>query len=150
MKFRAGVVGVFQNEKGEVLVCERSNKQGAWQFPQGGIDEGETAEQAVMREVREELGTDEFQIVRTSPEKTKYTFPSEVAIEMKIAKEYAGQIHQWFLLKFNSGCKACLEKSDGEFRAVKWVSLNDCLHGVVDWKLAAYLQGLLILGLIKK
>ena len=39
-----------------MLICERSGQKGAWQFPQGGIDPGETALEAVRREIGEEVG----------------------------------------------------------------------------------------------
>ena len=58
-KFRACVAAVVFNEKGEVLVGERvgqEGKEGSWQFPQGGVDEGETLEQAAARELYEEMG----------------------------------------------------------------------------------------------
>ena len=54
--YRPNVAGLMVREDGKLLVCERSRQKGAWQFPQGGIDPGETATEAVKREVREEVG----------------------------------------------------------------------------------------------
>lgn len=54
--YRPNVAGLLVREDGKLLVCERSRQKGAWQFPQGGIDPGETATEAVKREVREEVG----------------------------------------------------------------------------------------------
>jgi len=56
IKFRPNVAGILQNPRGEILVCERLGMAGAWQFPQGGIDEGETHEEALARELGEEIG----------------------------------------------------------------------------------------------
>ena len=56
-KYRKAVVGVFVNTSNEVLTLERSDFSGSWQLPQGGVDEGETLEDAVKREMFEELRT---------------------------------------------------------------------------------------------
>jgi putative (di)nucleoside polyphosphate hydrolase len=55
-QYRSNVAAILRNTRGEILVCERLNIPGAWQFPQGGVDEGETLEQALTRELREEIG----------------------------------------------------------------------------------------------
>ena len=55
-RFRPNVAGILQNAQGRVLICERLNLPGAWQFPQGGIDKGERREQALLRELEEEIG----------------------------------------------------------------------------------------------
>ena len=55
-KYRLNVAGILRNSKGKVLVGERLGKDGAWQFPQGGVDDGETALEALYRELEEEVG----------------------------------------------------------------------------------------------
>ncbi len=54
-RYRPNVAGILQRTDGRILICERVNQAGAWQFAQGGIDQGETAEQALVREMNEEL-----------------------------------------------------------------------------------------------
>lgn len=56
IKYKANVAGILRNARGRILVCERLGVRGAWQFPQGGIDPGETPDQALVREVWEEVG----------------------------------------------------------------------------------------------
>src|SRR4051812_23489763 len=56
IKFRPNVAGILRNPRGEILICERLGMDGAWQFPQGGIDEGESREEALARELSEEIG----------------------------------------------------------------------------------------------
>ena len=51
-KFRPNVAAIILNKKGEILVCERKNDLGAWQFPQGGVDGDETRVEALEREIR--------------------------------------------------------------------------------------------------
>ncbi len=56
IKYKANVAGILRDGKGRILVCERLGNDDAWQFPQGGIDDGETPEQALVRELWEEIG----------------------------------------------------------------------------------------------
>ena len=57
-KFRLNVAGILRDSEGRILICERLGNRGAWQFPQGGVDDGETLEEALFRELREEIGVD--------------------------------------------------------------------------------------------
>jgi putative (di)nucleoside polyphosphate hydrolase len=54
--YRPNVAAILQRENGDIFVAERISVPGAWQFPQGGIDEGEDAETALFRELAEEIG----------------------------------------------------------------------------------------------
>ena len=62
-RLNAGIV-VF-NRQGKVLLCRRKGWPDAWQFPQGGIDTGETAEQAAVRELREETSLSGLKHIKT-------------------------------------------------------------------------------------
>ena len=55
MKYRLNVAAILRNGAGKILIGERKDRSGAWQFPQGGVDEGETLAQALVRELREEI-----------------------------------------------------------------------------------------------
>lgn len=145
-KYRAGVVGVFKNAKGELLICERTDRKGAWQFPQGGIDGNETPEEALRREMLEELGSTQFEILYVSPDWTCYDFPQDMATT--IAQNYLGQRHLWFLLQFAPGAAPDLAKSEGEFCAYKWTSPKQACEQIVGWKQAVYIHGLQLLKLI--
>jgi putative (di)nucleoside polyphosphate hydrolase len=145
-EYRLGVVGVFVAPDGKILVCERADRLSAWQFPQGGIDDGEDPTQAIKREIMEELGCGSFEILSTSTAWTKYDFPEE--FETKITKVYCGQKHLWFHLRFEDGKGPDLSLSDGEFRAFKWVDPKDVLGGVALWKRTAYEEGLKLLKLL--
>lgn len=141
--YRFGVVGVFTNNDGSILVCERANMPGVWQFPQGGIDDGETADEAIRREVLEELGTGDFRVIYKADKITTYQFPKDATFEL--AKKFIGQKHYWYHLQFNIDARPDLTKSDGEFVDIKWVPISSALDSVVSWKWNAYVEGLRLL-----
>lgn len=141
-RYRRGVVAVFVNEKNQVLVCERADEKGAWQFPQGGLEAGEDDEDAFYREVEEELGQSHCEILRISDSRPRYLWPEP-------GKKYDGQEQTWFLARFTGGRLPRLDKSEGCFRAWKWASPEDVVNGIIEWKRAATLEGLRLLGLLR-
>jgi len=143
--YRHGVVGVFINENGLLLGCERQDRLAAWQLPQGGIDKGESADQAIIREMEEELGTDKFEVVRAGAGKTSYDFPAD--LKLPITKNFRGQIHSWYLLRFLNKAEPNLSVSDKEFVNWCWMSAEELIAATVHWKKEAYRNGLKILGL---
>ncbi len=82
VRYRPNVAALILNTNGSLLICERSNMPGAWQFPQGGVDNGESIEQALIREVREEvgLGKNDYEILE-SREGYRYLYPPEVRVK---------------------------------------------------------------------
>ncbi|MGZ3652417.1 MAG: NUDIX domain-containing protein [Bdellovibrionota bacterium] len=139
-RFRKGVVAVLRNAQREVLLCERSDHEGSWQFPQGGIEEGETPEQAFYRELNEELGNGNCRVLLQGAGEVRYRWP-------QMGRDGVhGQEQTWFLGEFISGGPE-LEKSDHCFRAWRWVSVEEALKLVVDFKRRAYEEGLASLGL---
>jgi putative (di)nucleoside polyphosphate hydrolase len=144
--YRPCVVAVIQNEEGLLLAGERADQSGSWQLPQGGIDPGETATIAVLRELHEEIGTSKLSILKHHAEWIRYNFPPEFA-KGRMA-QWAGQEQQWFLMKFEPGEVAHLELSEGEFSSLKWISPSELLEGIVHWKREAYQIGLSTFGLV--
>ena len=145
--YRPCVLAVISNSEGLVLVGERIEPPGSWQFPQGGIDEGETAEVAVKREVQEEIGVSEFFVLGRSAGPIRYDFPPEVS--GPLAKKYKGQDQVWFHLRLAPGHEPSLAKaSDREFSKLTWVTVHEALNRVVSFKREAYKEGLQALGLI--
>ncbi len=72
------VVGVIlTNAAGKYLLLEKPRKQHAWQFPQGGIDDGETLLEAAAREVKEECGDLDIELKPEVVGEYKYRFPSD-------------------------------------------------------------------------
>ena len=146
--YRPGVVAVFINDDGKLLVGRRSGMD-AWQFPQGGVDLGESFDEALYREALEEIGSKEFEVVRKSESLIRYDFPEGMA--GKLAESYCGQKQAWYLCKFNPDHGPDLEKAvDDEFDALSWVKPAEALEGIIEWKRSAYLMGLEQLGLLEK
>jgi putative (di)nucleoside polyphosphate hydrolase len=151
-EYSSGVVAVFVNDHGDgetqkVLVCKRKGSSPEWQFPQGGLEEGETYEQALFREVSEELGNQQFKILQTSQTLVQYDFPE--GMKGTLALKYRGQQHQWFLCQCEHGSKPNLEcASEDDFEDVAWVYPRQALEKIVQWKRPAYVRGLEELGLL--
>lgn len=116
--YRPNVAAILQNTAGLILICERINPPGSWQFPQGGVDKGETFAEALVREVREELSlepTDYVMEERRGP--YRYEFPAGFT-----KKRYGGQEQTYFRLRLTTSPDAInVATSHPEFRAVRWI-----------------------------
>lgn len=148
--FRPCVLAVFTNERNLVLVAERVTPRGAWQFPQGGIEAGESPEQAIVREMKEELGLepDELEILCRAARSVRYEWPPERKTKGSYGEKFRGQDQVWFLLRLRSGAAPRLDlATDKEFRATEWVSPREALERIIDFKRDAYVAGLRELGL---
>ena len=147
--YRSCVVAVIINESGHYLVGERINNSGSWQFPQGGVDDGETYEQALFRELKEEVGCSDIEIIREAEENVSYLFPED--LNSSIKNRFCGQSQRWFLCRYQAGKHPNLSiATDKEFGAIDWKSAESIVEGIVYWKKSAYLQGLKLLGIAKE
>lgn len=118
----------FRNE--EFLVINRfCDAQGAWKFPQGGIDNGEDVVSAAVREFSEELGSSALEVLGVSKHTNKYEWP-DAQIEREYKKQgvrWRGQKQRFVVARF-SGEENELEVEEEEVRAYKWVSRADVLR----------------------
>ncbi len=138
-RYRRGVGAVLFNVQGRVLVAERIDAPGAWQFPQGGVKKGEKLRRAVLRELAEEIGTDKVEIIAKSRHWLRYDLPADTAGRVWGGK-YKGQEQRWFALRF-MGTDADIDinaTSHPEFRAWKWVNLEDIPRFIVPFKRSLY------------
>lgn len=137
--YRACVGIALFNDKGNVFVGERIDTPGAWQMPQGGIDAGETPEQAAFRELKEEIGTNKAEIIATAPQKLRYDLPPDVRQRLWNGK-YAGQEQTWIAAKFTGDDQDIkLDTHEQiEFSNWQWVPLENSIQLIVPFKKDVY------------
>lgn len=129
------------NKEGKVFVGERIDTPGAWQMPQGGIDFGETPEKTALRELQEEIGTNNADIIYTAPYKIRYDLPDAIAQKLWNGK-FCGQEQTWIAARFR-GKNTDINlnaHTPPEFSDWKWVYLEDTLELIVPFKKDLYAQ----------
>ncbi len=118
MTYRPAVAAILQDRSGRILICERSDTPGAWQFPQGGIESGETPAAALAREVLEEISLSrESYSIAAVRGPYRYRFPAGLT-----KKGFRGQAHHYFLLRLR-GPKSLINTAaaNAEFRQARWI-----------------------------
>lgn len=134
-KYRPNVAMLILNAKGQILACERSDIPGAWQIPQGGIDPGEIPEQAMWRELEEEIGISKEQarILGKLPNPILYDWPEHL-----YSRGFHGQEQHYFLLRLDENTKITLDTEHAEFASTRWLTKNEFLSLVEGFKKEAY------------
>lgn len=138
--FRANVGIIICNRNGQVFWARRFG-QHSWQFPQGGIDEGETAEQAMYRELHEEVGLqpEQVKILKSTKNWVRYRLPKRL-IRQDSNPVCIGQKQKWFLLQLT--CREedvnVLHSGHPEFDDWRWVSYWYPIRNVVSFKRDVY------------
>ncbi len=129
------------NREGKVFVGERIDTPGAWQMPQGGVDEGEDILAAAYRELMEEVGTDKAELIEVSETKLRYDLPPDLQRKLWNGV-YRGQEQTWVALRFTGDAQDInLNAHDpAEFQAWKWVSLDQVADMIVPFKRDLYAQ----------
>jgi putative (di)nucleoside polyphosphate hydrolase len=123
LTYRQSTSAVILDKIGRMLLVQKNSyKDNEWNIPGGGIEEGETPETTIIRELNEELGSDKFEIVKAASQTDHYEWPNEL-INEKIAQNKAvfrGQEISQFLVKF-LGKDENLKPEAQEIREIKWV-----------------------------
>jgi len=134
--FRAGVGAVIVNDKGEVLAFERKDTPGAWQFPQGGIDEKEDPIDAVYREVEEETGIEHkhLTLIRECQDWLSYELPHEY----RGKKSGRGQTQRWFLFKCRVEHPEIELTAGDEFIDWQWIRFCDLIERTAPFRKEVY------------
>jgi putative (di)nucleoside polyphosphate hydrolase len=129
------------NSENKVFVGERIDTPGAWQMPQGGIDGDETVEQAAFRELYEEIGSNNAEILRIAPHKIKYDLPGDMRQRLW-GGMYKGQEQTWVAARYLGGdADINIENHNSpEFSAWQWVPLEKTLDLIVPFKRETYKQ----------
>ena len=143
--FRPNVGIIICNPRGQVLWAKRIG-QNAWQFPQGGIRQGERLQQAMYRELKEEVGLEarDVEILSSTRDWLYYQLPRHY-IRQNTNPVCIGQKQKWFLLGLRADeSRISLANKDQtpEFDDWQWVSFWYPLSQVIDFKREVYRQAM--------
>ena len=140
LPYRRGVGALLFRTDGAVFVAKRIDTPGgAWQLPQGGVDRGEKPSVAVLRELKEEIGTDHAEIIGKSRHWYRYDLPTSLQGRVWGGK-YRGQKQRWFALRF-LGTDADIDLAADhkpEFDDWRWVPLSSLASVAVSFKRTLY------------
>ena len=142
--FRPNVGIIIANDQGQLLWARRVG-QNAWQFPQGGIKANETPQQALFRELHEEIGltADDVEVLACTRGWLRYRLPRRM-VRTHSRPVCIGQKQKWFLLRIRcQDSRICMDgTATPEFDGWRWVSYWFPLAQVVPFKREVYRRAL--------
>lgn len=135
MKLRRGIGAIILDKNGDVIVFQRRDFPESWQSPEGGVDEGETPIEALVRELYEEvnLKKDEYAIIGETKEFIPYLFDS--------GKKFGfdGQEKKFYLVKLKADKEFKFDNTDEiEFMSSKIIKAKDILERIPTFKKEMY------------
>jgi len=138
--YRKCVGIMILNNKKEILVARRiDHPSGFWQMPQGGIDKNENPEEAVWREMIEEIGTDKAKLIKVSNQWINYDIPLKTLQTLPWGNKYIGQTQKWFAFQFEGKDNEInVETAKPEFSEWKWTNMNFVINEIVPFKREVY------------
>ena len=133
-------VGAFMlNKSNQLFVAARiDNLSENWQLPQGGIDEGECNENALYRELQEEIGTNKVEILEKLDRTLDYDLPANLIPKLWNG-QYRGQRQTWYALRFmGEDGDINIQTPHPEFRQWRWIAPTALLDFCVEFKKDVY------------
>ena len=127
LEYRKSTVALVLNKENRILIIQKNSYEAdQWDFPGGGIDGNEKAEETILRELAEELGNNKFEIVKVGKELDKYNWSEEYILERfkKHGDLHRGQERVRFLVKF-LGENTEIKIQEEEIRKLKWIKIKD-------------------------
>ena len=139
LPYRPCVGMMVLDKKGRIFVGKRVDQTlEGWQMPQGGIDEGETPREAALRELEEEIGTRDAEILREHKDWLTYDLPPRL-VGVALKGKYRGQTQKWFALRFlGKDSDIDIATKHQEFSSWKWLPIDDLLRVIVPFKRDTY------------
>jgi len=139
LPLRNGVGIVVLNSANKVFVGKRiDNPKNFWQMPQGGIDPGEEYFSAALRELKEETGIENVELIKEIDETLTYELPSNL-LGIIWKGKYRGQKQRWFIMRFKGNdSEINLKTHKPEFFDWKWVDIDEITKVAVNFKLEVY------------
>jgi len=140
-RYRPNVAAVILSSnyphKCEFFLGKRSDVKNVWQFPQGGIDKDETPREALLRELKEEIGCNRVDIIAEYPYWIKYDFPNGVTARKMYP--FDGQVQKYFLVKLKSDAQIQLDSFyEPEFEDYRYVEYEQLLKKATYFKRRVY------------
>lgn len=141
LPYRRCVGIMLLDRSGRVFVGRRVNVEvgEAWQMPQGGVDRGEDLRAAALRELAEETGITDVDVLAEAPQWFNYDLPVE-AIGVALKGRFRGQTQKWFAMRF-LGQDRDIDLSrhtPQEFNAFRWVDIDELVDLIVPFKREVY------------
>ena len=139
LPLRLGVGAVVLNNKNKVFVGKRiDNPVDKWQMPQGGVNQGEELIDAMKRELEEETGIRNIQILREVDGWSEYELPKYLLGKIWKGK-YRGQKQKWFIVRFLGNDEEInLKTSKPEFIEWRWLDIENLPGVIVEFKRKVY------------
>ena len=127
------------NQENRIFAGQRiDTKLEAWQMPQGGIDEGESVEEAAFRELREETGIEQARLLAEHPDWLDYDIPQALADKLWQGR-FRGQTQKWVAMRFTgSDDDITIATEEPEFDAWRWVDPGQLTSLAVPFKRPVY------------
>lgn len=141
LPYRQNVGVMLANARGHVFVGQRlDHVSDAWQMPQGGIDPGEDARTAALRELEEETGVSPDLVTVEAETEGWVTYDLPADLIPKLWKgRFRGQEQKWFLLRFHgTDDQVRIDTEHPEFSQWKWLSPDQLVANIVPFKRAVY------------
>jgi len=146
--FRANVGIILTDHRGKLMIGGRIGSKG-WQFPQGGMLRGEDAEQAMYRELQEEVGLEppDVELLGVTSDWLRYRLP-EKYIRRNSSPLCIGQKQRWFMLRLAAAPEKLRFDLAGEpeFDRARWVDFWRPVNEVIYFKRRVYACALHELG----
>ncbi|MEL6168909.1 MAG: RNA pyrophosphohydrolase [Pseudomonadota bacterium] len=140
LPYRPCVGVVLARTDGQVFLGERIDAPGAWQMPQGGIDDGETPSEAGLRELEEETGVPRqlVAIEAVTDDWIRYDLPAEL-VGKALGGKWRGQEQKWLLCRFNgTDPDIRIDTAHPEFARWTWALPKEVIDAIVPFKRDVY------------
>ena len=139
LPLRTGVGAIVLNKDNHVFVGKRRDNPGKnWQMPQGGVDKNENYLDAMKRELFEETGIKNFEILKEINGWKEYELPDYLLGKIRKGK-YRGQKQKWFIIRFlGKNDEINLQTNNQEFIEWKWIQIENLPNVIVHFKKNLY------------
>ena len=141
LPYRPCVGVTLINPAGLIFAGQRiDSDRPAWQMPQGGVDRGESPEDAALRELQEEVGVgpNRVTLLDATPGWLRYDLPEDLVPKVWGGR-FRGQEQRWFLLRFDGDdAEIRIDTAHPEFSEWRWIPADDLLASIVAFKRDIY------------